>query len=109
MITLILIVSAIILVIITIRFLNGHNEKGSTSMVVFTETHSHGVVKYSEYYSVDICPSCKHILNHDKARYDSRCCYLCGYSDDDHLFDCERLTVRDKYINGKYIETIAST
>jgi hypothetical protein len=63
------------------------------------------LIEWSEYYSLHICPKCRFVLNENKARYYSKCCYICGHSTGS-LFDCKRVTVRDKYVNGKFIETI---
>jgi hypothetical protein len=58
-----------------------------------------GNVTFSEYYQIDICPKCRHRLDHDKARYDNKCCYLCGHRTG-ILFDTQRVVVRDRYVNG---------
>lgn len=79
----------------------------ANQVVVYKPTAlEQGVEKFSEYYCVDICPNCKSVLDHDKARYKTRCCYKCGHKNDAVLFDTESVVVRDRYVNGKFIETI---
>jgi len=60
------------------------------------------MVIYSEYYYQPICPKCNEILNEKKARYETRCCYKCGFSNG-FLFTLHNRIVRDKYINGVFI------
>jgi len=80
--------------------------KGNSELVLFTPTNYEGNVTYGEFYSVDICPKCHAVLDDKKARYYSRCCYKCGHTNCDTLFDTEKVTVRDVYVNGKFTETI---
>jgi hypothetical protein len=76
------------------------------SLVKETESQYDGAVTYGEYYTEHICPKCFHILNEDKARYKSKCCYICGYSNCSVLFSTLKVVVRDTYIDGKYFETV---
>lgn len=79
-------------------------ENIKSDLVVFTRSDIPQST-FSEFYSLDICPKCHRILNHDKARYKSRCCYKCGYTNGG-LFSCKKVIVRDRYVDGGYIETV---
>jgi hypothetical protein len=74
-----------------------------------TEGKHEGEVTYGEYYHEHICPKCMRILNHDKARYKSKCCYYCGHSNCSTLFNPEKVIVRDVYVNGYYRETVVKS
>lgn len=80
--------------------------KENSGIVVFQQTSFEGNITYSEFYSINICPKCHAVLNERKARYDSRCCYKCGHSNCNTLFDTEKVVVRDVYVNGKFAETL---
>jgi ssDNA-binding Zn-finger/Zn-ribbon topoisomerase 1 len=108
-----LIFGIIVSVLIYLLFFTTIFQKNAeTKPVVYSEDkHQIAIndrVKYSEFYSAYICPECKHILDHDKARYRSRCCYKCGYSNGS-LFSCASVVLRDKFVNGKFQETIVIT
>lgn len=61
-------------------------------------------ISYSGWYTIHRCPKCKEKLNYREARYYSKCCYKCGHSTG-YLFDAEHVRVRDKYVDGKLVET----
>jgi hypothetical protein len=73
-------------------------------LVLFTQTDVQQST-FSEFYSLEICPECHRVLDHEKARYRSKCCYKCGYTNGS-LFYCQTVIVRDRYVNGKFIETL---
>jgi hypothetical protein len=80
-------------------------ENSARDVVVFKESDSLPST-YSEFYTVPICPKCKHILDATKARYNSKCCYLCGYTNGEYLFDPEYVVVRDRFVDSYYVETM---
>src|SRR5687767_8148213 len=83
-----------------------NKDPGSLQVVNVKESDRAGQkVTYSEWYTIDICPKCKHLLDDYKARYDSKCCYKCGYRNGS-IFTTSRVSVRDVYVEGKVVETV---
>jgi hypothetical protein len=81
--------------------------KGNSEIVIFKPTHFvDGTITHSQFYSIHICPKCHSVLDHDKARYRTMCCYKCGHSNSSVLFDCKKVVVRDVYVNGVFKETV---
>ena len=80
-------------------------KKKPHDVVVFQPSNVEGESTYGEFYAIHICPRCKHKLHERQARYYSRCCYLCGHSNG-YLFNTQSVIVRDRFVNGEYVETI---
>jgi hypothetical protein len=90
-----------------LKLLGFSNSDGKqiNDLVLFTEDEPKEESTFSEFYSVEICPKCHRLLDHDKARYKSKCCYKCGHTNG-MLFNTQTVIVRDRYVNKKFIETL---
>jgi len=81
-------------------------EKPKSDIVIFNNSKEIDVNStFGEFYSIEICPKCHRLLDEIKARYGTKCCYKCGHTNGD-LFYCQTAIVRDRFVDGKFIETV---
>lgn len=70
------------------------------------QTITQGVITYSDWYVIELCPNCKRVIKDErKARYDDRCCIKCGHKNG-YLFTTSTAVVRDVFKDGKFVETV---